>query len=477
MATVRRELLLAPYGIDKNGEPYGPNGTQKLVLDWVDNERKKWKENNDRREKGEEVSETIPVLFLQGGVGSGKTRALMAPCQEMLFEIPGIKVLWGRQDFKDLKLSVMDKFFEVLPQEVISGKSEQYHHYDIDQVGKRGKSKGRIYFNGLKDLSGFSSQEFALIIITEAYEITENTYRTLKRRCRQANVPTMILMESEAPNENHWLVNITNPAHESFDKDITKFEVSTYENWNNLPAAYRGSLESMPEAWKRKYLLGKNGFIPDGKPYYSGFKETIHTQELEWLPSKPLICGWDFGYHHPAVLISQIDLQDRWLWLREIIGNDVTIDKFGDAFIAFINQNFPGAELIHYGDPAVAQVNDKSEQTSWQILAAKGIRIVYQNSTYRLRKEIIEKKLATLNAGKPEIILDSRHCRTAVEGFLGGYHYPEIKPGVPVPDSADLPVKDGYYEHIMNAGEYVAINMFKPFKSNFKKTREQKGRV
>lgn len=471
MAIASDELLIAPYGVNDDGEAYPPNPTQQRVLNWVDNVRKEFEENQDNKDV------SIPVLFLKGGVGSGKTRALLAPVIELLFEIIGIRVLWGRQDFKDLKLSVMDKFFEVLPPEAIVDKSEQYHYYDIQQQGPRGKSRGRIYFNGLKDLSGLSSQEFAVIVVTEAYEITENAYRTLKRRCRQAKCPVMILMESEAPNDNHWLSNIVNPAHESYDKDIEVWEISTYENWDNLPLAYRGSLEGMPEAWKRKYLLGKNGFIPDGKPYYSGFKEMIHTAEFEWLPSKPLLCGWDFGYHHPAVIITQIDLQDHWIWLRELIGTDITINKFGDSFIAFINQHFPGAELIHYGDPAVEQVSDKSEETSWKILNAKGINIRHRTSTYRERKEIIEKKLGTLTAGSPEIMLDSRYCKTAIEGFLGGYHYPEIKPGVPVPASADLPVKDGYYEHIMNAGEYIAVNMFKAFKSNFKKARHPKGRV
>lgn len=440
----------APFG-RKDGRENEANPTQQRVDDWV----------RRVRSLPMEKQEHIPVLYLQGGVGCGKTRAFMSVVIQLLTEIEGIRVLWGRHDFKDLKLSIMDKFFEVLPVELLAKSNAQYSWYDIFIGGYEGKTS-RIYFNGLKDLTGLGSQEFAVIIINEVHEITEQIYRALKRRCRQEGKPIMILMEGEAPNENHWLAQITNPAHENYDPDIETWFVSTYENWDNLPLAYRGSLETMPESWKSKYLLGKFGFRPDGKSYYNGYKELIHAVELDWIDSKPLICGWDFGFHHPAVLITQIDLFDRWCWLREIIGTDITIDKFADKVKQEINYYYPNATCIHYGDPASVQVNDKSESTSWQILKSKGIYLLYRQSEYRLRKEIIERKLSLLINGKPSLLVDKRYCKVANDGFLGGYHYPEPKPGQAIIDKFEQPFKDGFYEHIMNAGEYIAVNMFSP---------------
>ena len=191
----------------------------------------------------------------------------------MLTQIAGIRILWGRCDFKDLKKSVMDKFFEVLPLELVARSDKQYHIYDIHTPD--GVSK--VYFDGLKDLTGLGSQEFAIVVITEAHEISEHIYRALKRRCRQEQKPIMILMEGEPPNEMHWLANIVDPENESYDPDITKWEISTYENWENLPLPYRGSLERMPESWKKKYLYGHTGYIPEGKPFYQGYKEHIHA--------------------------------------------------------------------------------------------------------------------------------------------------------------------------------------------------------
>jgi len=151
--------------------------------------------------------------------------------------------------------------------------------------------------------------------------------------------------------------------------------------------------------------------------------------------------------------------------LREFIGTDITIDKFAEFMKEQINLYYPGARCIHYGDPAARQKNDKSEQTSWDILLSKGIYLKYRQSEYRLRKEIIENKLSTLIGGKSALLVDKRYCRTANDGFLGGYHYPQRKQGQPFIQKFEQPFKDGFYEHIMNAGEYIAVNMFSPIKT------------
>lgn len=439
--------MLAPYG-DQEGQAYLPNSVQEFVLDWVDK----------IRAKRPEEYESIPILYLQGGNGAGKTRAVLAPVQEMLAEVPGLRVLWGRSDYKDLKLSSEQTFIETMPSDLIAGKNASYHYYDI--IADEHGNTARIFFSGLSDLGGLGSQEFAVIVITEAHEITLQIFRALKRRCRQAHKHCMIIMESEPPNETHWLADITNPQSEEFDPDVEKKEVSTYENWANLSPSYRGSLESMPEMAKRKYLLGKTGFSVAGKPYYQGFNHQIHTGHYEAISGRPLLIGWDFGFHYPACVITQLDLQDRWIWLREIMGRDITIHKFADRVIEMLNTHYPKFRAKHMGDPAARQHSDKSEYTCQEILAQKGIDLITSFSTYRQRKEIIEGKLSTLAGTKPMLLVDSRYCKIAVDGLLGGYHYPEIKSQQQFEGKHELPYKDGFYEHILNAAEYIAVNTF-----------------
>lgn len=453
------DIDIAPYGRAVDGTPHGPNPTQKKVLEWIDKHRGIMQESQDH----------IPVLMLQGGVGSGKTRGLLAPACEMLLEEPGLRMFWGRQDFTDLKLSAMDLFFQIMPPELIAKKNEQYHWYDIRTVHakeRKDRTQGysRVFFNGLKDLSGLGSQEFAVIIVTEAHEISEQAYRTLKRRCRQAGYPVMILMESEPSNEGHWMTRLTDPRKEEYDPDIEKWELSTYENWKNLPQAYRGSLEGMPEAWKRKYLYGKAGFIPKGKPFYEGFKEAQHTGWFDWNPYIPLEISWDFGFHHPAVSFHQTET--HWRILHELMGSEVTIKKFAQDVKAFTNIHFPNAQIKCYGDPACRQkkdTQDDSEKTSWQICKDAGFHIICKASSYRTRKEIIDEKLSNhLSDGKPILQVHQR-CKTIIDGFLGGYCYAEDNNN-PINSKYEMPIHDKFYSHLMNTVEYKAINTYSPIK-------------
>ena len=70
-------------------------------------------------------------------------------------------------------------------------------------------------------------------------------------------------------------------------------------------------------------------------------------------------------------------------------------------------------------------------------------------------------------------MLDNRYCKTAIEGFLGGYHYPLHKEGSAFSESYEIPFKDGYYEHIMNAGEYIAVNLFSPIEARKRTVQTQ----
>lgn len=392
----------------------------------------------------------LPVLYLQGAIRAGKTRGFLAPIIELLNEIEGIRILWARQDFADLRLSAMETFFEVMPAELISSRNVQEKRYGV------GGNGAQIFFQGFKDLAGLGSQEYAIIVITEVHEISHNAYLTAKNRCMQSNVPNMLLLEGNPPNEGHWLDNLTKEGTDEYDPDVERWELSIWENYENLPEGYRNSLMSLPRSWQQKYLEGKTGFIADGKPFYDGFQESLHKRSLTYIPEKVVYRGIDFGFHHPAFVYAGFDAHDRFMVLAEMMGNDITIDKFADKMIAFENTHFPEAKFETYYDPAGEQVTDKSEKTSVEILASKRITGRCKQSTYRERKELIERKLSTLIGGIPSLIVDES-CKIIIDGFLGGYHYPKRQGDKPVKEE---PEKDGYYDHLMNALEYIIVNLF-----------------
>jgi PBSX family phage terminase large subunit len=384
-------------------------------------------------------------LFL-GAWRSGKT---FSGCKEALKQsmlYPNNRGLIGRKNFTDLRDTTMRTFFEVCPPELIKNYNKTEHHLILI-------NNSEIFFRELKDRSGLGSFELGWFYIDEAEQVQEGIFTYLKGRI---NAPTTKRqcgwLTSNPPNRDHWLFK----AFESGIANHFSIHADTYQNKKHLSDSYIKELEQLPESWRKKYLLGEYGFTPDGKAFYDGFKDSLHKRTLTYIKGKKIYRGIDFGFHHPAVCYAQIDTNDRFMILKELMGSDITIDKFADKMLFFENIHFPEARFETYYDPAGEQVSDKSEQTSVQILADKGITGRCKVSTYRERKELIERKLSLLINGIPALTVDES-CPIITDGFLGGYHYPEPKEGKIVKEE---PERDGYYEHLMNALEYIVVNVF-----------------
>ncbi len=227
--------------------------------------------------------------------------------------------------------------------------------------------------------------------------------------------------------------------------------------------------------------LDINYTVSAGKPFYGGFMRGLHSRKVELIQDKELLLGWDYGYHSPVCLISQLDSKERWNIIDCLIGCDELIDSFGEKAKAYLNLKYRGFLFRNFGDPAGEQESDKSKKSSAQILTSLGFRVVSipsntNQSNYDARKVIIEKKLKTLIDGIPALCInDIPSTQIIIEAFEGGWHYPKANTNGFI---EEIPVKEGYYEHPMNALEYIAVNIFKPVNTkNLSKARHPAGRV
>lgn len=439
-------VIWAPYGIDnETQQPHPPHPTQQKIREWV-----------VRVKNGQHPKAGIPVLYCQHGVDSGGTRGVLSPVLELLFDSPGIRILIGRKDYQDLRLSVMETFFEMIPPILIQERDEQEHRYVIRGRG----GTGNIFFRELKDTRGLGSQEFAVIVVSEAHEIDLIAYRTLKQRCRQAGFPTMILMEGNPPGYGHWLDKICNPQDADFDPDIDRLTLSSYENWNHMSPAYRQSLEQMPSTWRKRYLLGETAPLPSGTPVYPAFIDTVHVGPTQIIPDRPIIRGWDWGLRRAACCWAQKEDSGRLLIHREWLAMETPEEQFIDAVIEKTNDWFGARPCKDFGDPA-ARNRDPNGVSTLQRLQKRGIQLGFRPSTYGERIPLINRKLSEMIQGLPSVKIDPS-CEILIEGFMGGYHFPEIKLEAAFSPGKDIPFKDGFYDHLMNAAEYVFVNLFGP---------------
>ena len=257
---------------------------------------------------------------------------------------------------------------------------------------------------------------------------------------------------------DHWVYKLFEEQHLP---GHVFFHQTGEENKKNLQKDYYDniSIGKDPE-WVKMYVKGQHGFISDGLPVYPEFMHHLHVAEgrLTAIPNIPVSVGIDFGLT-PAMVWTQVAPSGQWLVLKEEIADSMGIDRFGDKCIESQNLFFPyhkQSDFRYYADPAGTQRAQTDEKTCFEILATKGVICEPGAVDFTSRREAVARKLTTISAGKPALLIDSQMCRTILKGFMGGYYYPEIGGTGRYRES---PEKNSY-SHPHDALQYVASRLF-----------------
>lgn len=373
---------------------------------------------------------------LIGGFGSGKTKAGIWECIDLSIRYPNNFGLICRKRSVDLRDTTQKMFMDECPKDLI----KEYIKTERRIVFI---NNSQIIFRGVDEEEKRRGLNLGFFYIDEASEVSEEIFVMLQGRLRLERVPEHYgLLTSNPPNIDHWIYKY---FVEKQDKNYFLIKMSTYDN-SFLPADYVENLKrDYPESWVKRYLEGEFGFAQKGTPVFKGFSENMHVAELNYMPGKPVLRGWDFGFHRPACVFVQIDNDDRVCILREILGNNEYLMEFSEKVIKLSNYWFPNATFEDYCDPAGIQKTDKSAKTSIDILKDKGINPRFRKLPVNAGITLIQKKISSLIGDKPGLLVN-KQCRILIEAFMGGYYYDNEK---------DEPYKDGFYEHLVDALRYI----------------------
>lgn len=230
-------------------------------------------------------------------------------------------------------------------------------------------------------------------------------------------------------------------------------------------AWYDSVRPGMPEeGWQREMEI--NFRTMAGKAVYPEFTEK-HIKKLKWESGPVVYRGWDFGYRHPAVHFSCLDEKDRWLWLHEEMGTDIEIGKFADHILDVTQAVFPGCKVRDFVPHDAVNVKDisteKKERSSFAVLQSRGImgEVTPADTKSESDNDLVGisliRKQMLLRAGDGEFgMLVDEGCKICIEALMGGYHRS------PKPERGDMVVKDGWFEHLMDAARITALNIFQP---------------
>ncbi len=354
-----------------------------------------------------------------------------------------------------------------------------------------------------EDIKKFKSLEITWAWLDESIEIADDIKRMLKNRigrypsmevwltCLRGHCPELhglsddeikqIMEENPDKYLTRFMIETTNPPdveHPLYSqfawdtpppgpvpsnpplKNHVGFWQKPGENSKNLRPGYyadlRADYANNPD-WIATYIDGKPGVILQGKQVYNNFERSAHValEPLIW-SGGTLYRGWDHSGNTPACVLLQLPTANQVQILKEFTTEKLGIVDFARIVNVTCNQLYPNAQYVDWGDPAGAAEFSKKEggftSNSQLIREATGIDIVASEQNWMARQQSVEQQLRMRDG-----LLIDPSCTRLINGFIGGYCYPEIgKTGIYGRD----PQKNRF-SHIHDGLQYVLVKLFR----------------
>ncbi len=182
---------------------------------------------------------------------------------------------------------------------------------------------------------------------------------------------------------------------------------------------------------------------------FAQFDPDIHVRPLDYDPNLPLYRALDFGFVNPFVCLwIQVDGDGFVRIIDEYVRSRATIDVHADE----IKTRTPVPEeqvAATFCDPAGKGVNDVTGTSAVRELRTLGIAARSRRSGILEGIEFIRRAVRS-GSGQSTLLISPR-CTRIIEA-MQCYHYPHSAA------TGELPLKDGLYDHPIDALRYFFVN-------------------
>jgi len=191
---------------------------------------------------------------------------------------------------------------------------------------------------------------------------------------------------------------------------------------------------------------------------FGNFAPAEHIRQVDYNPELPLYRSLDFGFVNPFVCLwIQVDSGGVVRVIDEYVRTRATIDVHAEQ----MQKRSPASEEQVAGtfcDPAGAGTNDVTGTSAVRELRSLGIAVKYRRSTILEGVELIRRSLRN-GRGESSLVISPR-CTRLTEA-MRCYHYPQRGS---MSDN-ELPLKDGVYDHAIDALRYFFVGYSRSDKS------------
>jgi hypothetical protein len=208
------------------------------------------------------------------------------------------------------------------------------------------------------------------------------------------------------------------------------------------------SSRSSRAGWESEMLCKKPSLE---NAVFAEFDPAVHVTPVDYNADLPLYRSLDFGFVNPFVCLwIQIDAEGVVRVIDEYVRSRATIDAHADAIMSRTPCDESGVAAT-FCDPAGAGKNDVTGTSVVRELRERGIATRYRRSGILEGIELIRRAIRS-GDGKSRLIISSR-CQRLIEA-MRCYHYSDSAAS----RDAELPFKDGLYDHPIDALRYFFVN-------------------
>lgn len=448
------------------------------------------------------------IRGLMGPVGSGKsTVCVMEILRRAQLQEPGpdgkrrTRFVVVRNTVPDLKNTTLKTWIDWVPAQhgKLNMSSPITHHIVTREIDME------VIFLGLdkeEDVRKLMSLETTGLWINEARYIPKAILdgaieRVGRYPARKDGGPTWrgVIMDTNPPDTEHWWYKMAEHVDPELDRQLADLAEKLVqkgvleagqpiieffkqpsglspeaENIENLaPGYYELACAGKSDDHIKVQIHGEYGFLIEGKPVYSSYRDSAHcaVDAVNPVAGLPILVGADFGLTPSAVLGQRLP-DGQWRVFAEMVTDHCGPTRFAELLAAFVATNYPGFVVGGaWGDPA-GTAGEEGE-TYFDILKAKTgwkWRPAPTNDV-EVRHEAVKGALNRMVDGRPGFVLSPK-CAKLRKGFASGYHFKFVRTS----NGAQLheaPAKNDYsHPHdalqylLLGGGEYEAVHQRDP---------------
>lgn len=310
-----------------------------------------------------------------GSRGGGKSWAMRFKLKAVCLINAGIRCLLVRRTYNELYTNHIEVLLKEIPPEIASyNDSKKTFTFCNGSILKLG------YCDSERDVLQYQGQEYDIIAIDEATQLTEYQFQCFKGCLRGANAfPKRMYLTCNPGGVGHaWVKRlfIDRDFHEGEDKnDYCFIGAKVYDNkalLENDPD-YVKELRSLPEDMRRAWLDGEWDIF-DGQ-FFKEFDREVHVCEpfaipREWFKYR----AFDYGLDMCACLWVAVDTEGNSYVYREFNSPNLIVSEAAKAML----ENTPADELIRttYAPPDLWSRQKDTGKSMFEVFRDSGLDII-----------------------------------------------------------------------------------------------------